>query len=133
MVYKILEDIANDYGKGVATASWVDDVVQRSEGRRKQVVATLLAAGVAFAKSVTESCLEIARQSALIASNTDIAKEFQQEFAKRNIKITAKHVAADLGIHRGQVPRARPKHAKRSREARSMMTKTKKTQVYQQS
>ena len=90
-----------------------DDVVQRVEGSRRLVVASLLSAGLVFADGVKALGLQLATKSAVIATKFEVAKELQQKFAQAGIVVNAKYVTADPGIDRGAITGGRPKEARR--------------------
>ena len=121
ILYALMEELSNRFLPAVVTSTWVDDVVQRAEGLRRQVVATLLSAGRTFAEGVEGLGLTLASKSAVVATSFDIAKELQQKFLAMGISVKAKNVTADLGVDRGTVVGGRPKLAKRRKIAASRL------------
>ena len=117
ILYSLMEDITQRFLPAVVTNTWVDDVVQRSEGLRRQVVATLLSAGATFSRGVDALGLQLASKSAVISTSVDVARELQRRFLAMGISVQAKNVTADLGVDRGTVVGGRPKEAKRRRVA----------------
>ena len=90
------------------------------------MISTILVAGIAFVEGVKEAGLEIADKSAVISSSFRAAVAIRDGFAKAGIKVKAKKTAADLGIDRGSVRWAKPKHTKRKQSAAKRVVKIKK-------
>ena len=57
--------------------------------------------------------LELSKKSVVVASSKKLAEEIQHRIQDEGIRVTAKSVAADLGIERGHGRKHKIKHKKR--------------------
>eukprot|EP00959_Pyramimonas_sp_CCMP1952_P401235 8407526-Pyramimonas_sp.AAC.1 len=85
----------------VQLRTWIDEVTQRAEGTRRDVVGHPVRAGVTFARGCAQECLKLASKSTIIASDLAVAREIQAGLGAHGVVVEVASVAADLGVERG--------------------------------
>ncbi len=102
--------------RGVASRTWVDDVVQRAEGTAAGVAVALAEAGSAFASGVRELGLTVASKSCMVGSSSQLLEDVQARIKEAGgPALTAERCFADLGTERGPERHRRPlRRAKRT-------------------
>ena len=125
VLYSLMEKITIGNPTVMAT-SWVDDVVQRAEGLKQRVLEDLVGAGVQFFEGCKRLKLKVASKSTVISTNRQLALDLSEAMSSRGVTVKASRVAADLGIDRGAVRRAKPKHAARRQAAARKFTRINK-------
>ena len=108
-----MHTVHHRFHPSVISKTWVDDVNQRAEGLRDEVLGNLVGAGLMFATLVKHANMVISHKSVIIASDMSLACSVKRKFEAVGIPIRVMCSAADLGIDRGKVTGSKPKHSGR--------------------
>ena len=110
--------------KGIAAASWIDDVNQRGEGTREGTLASMKDACVEFGHGVQEELkMVISPKSVVTCADAAAAQELVAHVQAHGIPLNVSDEVADLGIERGPRRTRRTKHGTRVRAANRSFAK----------
>ena len=84
-------------GHRAINATWVDDVMQQSEGARRALVRALGEASTTFIERCCRGALGVAPKFPILASDPRVAQESQAIFKSAGVSVVINLAAADLG------------------------------------
>ena len=102
-LYRVLER-AHWRHPGVSTASWIDDLTQRTEGPRtlgSRVVDKALYAGGELCKDLQDDGFVVSTTSVLTSTTTEALRMLKARILAKKLPATAARFAADLGLDSG--------------------------------